>query len=219
MQVDPLQEAKKWLEKANANLQPELLTAAETRRQLGLYASIKKLAGFGETSLALKADDPQELARVTGTSVGKAKDTVEAAKVLQDADVVRDAFSRGEVSFDQAQVIGKAEKAAPGSSAGLLDVTKSEGFHILKENARRIVLEAEQHRDLPTRQKEARTARPFVDDLGMMNVHLRFTPAFGTGIVNRAETEARRLQKAARREGREEPFDRHLCDAFGKMLA
>ena len=41
----------------------------------------------------------------------------------------------------------------------------------------------------------------------------------GEAVCNRAEADAQRLHREAKREGRAEPFDRHLADAFAKMLA
>jgi hypothetical protein len=219
MQVNAIKEAITWLEKLNADLEPELLTAGAARELLGDCARAEKLIAFAKTSLTRKLDDVQELARVTGTSVGKAKATVETAKALQDADVVRGAFAGGDISLDQAAELVKAEKAQPGSAAHLLTVAKDESFNVLRDQARRVVLEAEQHRGLPERQKEARTARFYEDDLGMINLCAKLPPTLGRAIANRADAEARRLQRAARQEGRAEPFDRHLADAVGGMLS
>ena len=101
----------------------------------------------------------------------------------------------------------------------LLKVAASESFQVLREESRKVVLEAEQHRGLGERQREARTARHFNDELGMKNIHLKLPPVLGEAVCNRAEADAQRLHREAKREGREEPFDRHLADAFAKMLA
>ena len=113
MQVDPLDEAIKWLEKANANLEPQLLNAAAKREQLVSYARVKKLASFGETQLAGYVEDPMELARVSGTSIGQAKTTVETAKALRHADDVSQAFAGGEVSLEQANELTKEMSLPP----------------------------------------------------------------------------------------------------------
>ena len=186
---------------------------------LELYARAKKLASFGETVIGRKVDDAAVLARATGTSVGKAKQTVETAKALQDAEVVADAFASGALSLDQATEIARAEKARPGSASELLMVADEGSFQVLREKSRKVVLEAEQHRGLGERQREARAARHFFDDLGMKNINLKVTPDMGESICNKAEAEAKRLHRQAKSEGREEPFERHLADAFVKMLA
>jgi hypothetical protein len=183
------------------------------------YARLKKLAAYGETMLARKLEDPEELARVTGTSVGKAKATVETAKVLKESGEVTAAFAGGDISLDQATEIARAEQASPGSATELLRTAETESFQVLRESARKVVLEAEQRRGLAERQREARSARSYTDELGMTNVHLRLEPHVGTPIVKRAEAEASRLYKAAKKVGKNEPFERHLADAYAKVFS
>jgi 5-methylcytosine-specific restriction endonuclease McrA len=138
---------------------------------------------------------------------------------LKDAPEVGSAFASGEISLDQASEIARAEQARPGSAGDLLKVAKEESFHVLRGEARRVKLEAEQHRGLGDRQREARSARTYNDDLGMVNIHLRFEPHVGTPIVNRAEAEAARLYRAAKKNGDKDQFERHLADAYAKMLS
>jgi hypothetical protein len=80
-------------------------------------------------------------------------------------------------------------------------------------------LESERNRDLGPRQHAARGARSHTDDPGMIDIHLTLEPHVGTPIVNRAETEAARLHRQARRNGSPEPFERHLADAYAGMLS
>jgi hypothetical protein len=161
-----LDEAAGLLDKANANLEPELLSTAAAREALAGYARIKKLAAYGETVLARKVDDAHELARVTGTSIGRAKETVDTARRLRDSDEVAAALQAGEVSLEQAAEIAKAEESRPGSASELLAVAGAEPFHVLKDRARRLRLDAEQNRDLASRQHAARCARSHRDELG-----------------------------------------------------
>jgi len=53
----------------------------------------------------------------------------------------------------------------------------------------------------------------------MMNIHLALEPHVGVPIVNRAEAEAARLHREAKKEDRLEPFERHLADAYASLLA
>jgi 5-methylcytosine-specific restriction endonuclease McrA len=212
-------EALAFIEKSNADLEPELMESEEARELLETYAKIEKAAAYGRTVLAQKLDDAEHLAKVTGTSVGKAKETVETAKALKSSGEVSAAFSSGDISFDQAKEIARAEVASPGSSQELLKTAASESFQVLRDRARKTVLEAEQGRGLAERQKEARSARSHTDEHGMVNVHLKLQPYVGTPIVNRAEAEASRLFKAAKKEGKQEPFERHLADAYAAMFS
>ena len=207
------------LEKCNANLEPELMNAAAARETLVRHARIKKLAAFGETVLSGKIEDAAELARMTGTSIGKAKESVETAKRLRDSDEVSGALRSGEISFDQAAEIAKTEQSRPGSATELISTAKDEPFHVLRDKSRRLRLEAEQGKDLGARQHEARAARSYTDELGIIDIHLRPEPHVGVPIVNRAEGEASRLHRKARRDGQAEPYERHLADAFAKMFS
>jgi HNH endonuclease len=219
MELSVLDEAAELVGKANANLDPALVTADDARKLLGAYAKVERLASYGRAVLAQRVDNAAEVARTTGTSIGKAKEAAETGAALADAPEVGDALSTGAISLDQAGEIAKAERARPGCSGELLGVAKDEAFHVLKDKARKVRLEVEQNRGLGDRQREARSARSYADDLGMVNVHLRLEPHVGTPIVNRAEAEADRLYRKAKKDGETEPFERMLADAYAAMLA
>jgi hypothetical protein len=219
MGSDLLNQAVEMLEKANAGLQPELLTASDARELMGLYSRVEKLGAFGKVALARKVDDAVEIARIAGTSIGKAKETVSTGVILGRAHELNEALKTGEISFDQAAEIAKAEESAPGSSGKLLTTARNEPFHVLKEKARKVKLEADQHHDLAARQHAARTARTYTDELGMIHIHLAFEPHIGAPIVARAEAAAARLVRAAKNKGATEPFERHAADAYAQALS
>ncbi|MGH2695099.1 MAG: hypothetical protein ACRDJJ_09850, partial [Actinomycetota bacterium] len=136
MEVAYVDEAVELLEKANADLEPELLGVPEARKRLKAYARAQRLAAFGVAALARKIDDASELARVTGTSLGRAKETVTTGKTLGDSDDLSEALRHGEISLDQAAEIAKAEESSPGAATELLAVAQEESFNVLKEKAR-----------------------------------------------------------------------------------
>ena len=209
-----MDEAIKQIEKSNIDLEPEVLDAHAVQELLSRYAKAEKLVSYGKTMLAAKLDNPEMVARTTGVSIGKAKVAVETGNSLKSADEVRDAFKSGEISMDQASEIARAEQAAPGSSTELLKVAEEDSFQTLREKSRKVVLEAEQHRGLAERQHEARKARGYRDELGMIAINLLLEPHVGVPIVNRAESEAGRRFRSAKKDGRPEPFERHLADAY-----
>ena len=214
-----MDEAIKQIEKSNIDLEPEVLDAHAVRELLSRYAKAKKLVSYGETMLAAKLGDAEVVARTTGVSVGKAKATVDTGNSLKSADEVRDAFKSGEISVDQASEIATAEQASPGSSTELLKVAQDESFQTLREKSRKVVLEAEQHRGLAERQHQARKARSYRDELGMIAITLLLEPHVGVPMVNRAEAEAGRLFRAAKKDGRPEPFERYLADAYAGLFS
>ena len=98
-------------------------------------------------------------------------------------------------------------------------MARKEPFHVLRNQARRTKLEAEQHRDLFARQRAARAARSHADELGMVHIHLALEPYVGAPIMSRAEAEAQRLARTAKRAEKQEPFERHLADAYAALLS
>ena len=219
-----IEQAIELLEKANADLEPELLAAPAARKLLAAYARAERLAAFGVATLTRKVSDCEQVAAVTGTSMGKAKAVVATGKVLRKSDALSTALQSGTISLDQATEIASAEQSSPGAAAGLVRVARKESFYVLKEKARKVKLEAERHRNLAARQHAARSARSYNDPLGMVNIYLRLEPHVGTPIVARAEAEAQRLARQAKkavqnRSVEPEPFERYLADAYVKLLA
>src|ERR687892_988954 len=118
MATTQIHDVVEGLEKANANLEADLLPVESARGLLDEYAKAKKLASYGEAVLARRIDDAATVARTTGTSMGVAKKTVETGAALKDAPDVGDALATGEISLDQASEIARAEQAKPGSAGG-----------------------------------------------------------------------------------------------------
>ncbi|MGH9199182.1 MAG: hypothetical protein ACRD1T_26060 [Acidimicrobiia bacterium] len=214
-----VKQAIEILKRANTELRPERISEALGRELFNDYAEAEKLCAYGRTALAQKFDSAEDMARVTGTSIGKAKDAVATAQVLKESILLDDALRYGEVSLDQAVEIARAEESAPGAAKHLIPIAQSESFQVLEDKARKTKLEAEQHNGLAERQRKARSGRDYTDELGMINVHLKFEPHVGTPIVNRAHAEAKRFAKAARALGRDESYECHLADAYAKMLS
>ncbi|MGI8774198.1 MAG: hypothetical protein ACR2KQ_04160 [Actinomycetota bacterium] len=217
--------AVELVEKANAGLEPALLSVAGAKAELERYVRLRRMADFGIAALAARIDDAEALAKTAGTSLGQAKDTIATGAALKDSDILSGALQTGAVSLEQAGEIAKAETSAPGAAAELVTVAQESSFQVLREKARKVALEAEQHRGLAERQRSARSGRPYTDPLGMVHIHLALEPHVGTPIVARAEAEAARLYRSAKaaakgsREAGLEPFERYLADAFVKMLA
>ena len=214
-----LDQAIELLEKANAFLEPELLDSAGARALLERYARARKLADFGVAAVARKVDDAQVVSRATGTPVGQAKATIDLGNNLKAAPELGDALQSGAVSAEQAREIACAEASKPGVVHELVRVANEEPFHVFKDAARKVKLEAEQHNGLASRQHAARSARHYSDDLGMTHIHLALEPLAATPIVNRAEADAERLYKKAKKEtGQTEAFECYLADAFLAMF-
>src|SRR5687767_11383794 len=207
------------LEKATAGLEPELFDSASARVMLERFERVRRLGDFGVAAFARKVDDPAAVSRAAGVPVGQAKATIELGRNLKAAPELGAALAGGAVSAEQAREIASAEASVPGVAEELVKVANSEPFHVFKDRARRLKLEAEQHKGLSARQHAARCGRHYSDELGMTHIHLMLEPLRATPIVNRAEADAERLHKAAKKTGQTEPFEAYLADAFVDMLS
>ena len=173
------------IERANARLRPGELTRPEARSLIDAYGRIVKLGALGLRVSRRASETRPAVARVSGTSMGKAREAVATGTTLQASPELDAAMRQGAVSLDQGAEIARAEQAAPGSARTLVKVARDEAFHVLRDKARKIKLEAEQHRDLATRQRDARTARSHVDELGMVHIHVELEPHIGAPIAAR----------------------------------
>lgn len=214
-----LQQAIELLEKANADLEPELLDSSGARAVLEGYARARRLVDFGVAAVSRKVGDAAAVSRATGTPMGQAKATIELGGNLKAAPELGAALQSGAVSAEQAIHIASAEASAPGVTEDLVKVANSEPFHVFKDKARKLKLEAEQHKGLASKQRATRSGRHYADELGMTHIHLALEPLVATPIVNRAEAHAQRLYRAARKTGSAEPFEAYLADAFVEMLS
>jgi hypothetical protein len=137
MEFNAVQDAVKSLEKANANLGPELLSADDARELLAVYARAVKLASYGQTALARKIDNAVEVARTLRCLHGQGQGDRGRGQALGDAPEVSDVFKGGDISLDQATEIARAEQAQPGSATELLEVAERESFQVLRERPAR----------------------------------------------------------------------------------
>lgn len=211
-----IDQAIECLEKVNAGLSPNLYAPREAQSLHRRYAHVAKLGTFGELVLADRVGDPAELARVSGTSMGTARRALDTSRQMAKTPPLAEALRRAEVSFDQAHEIAKTEAIAPGSTGPLLDIARNSKFHVLKDEARRIRLEAQAGPGLAELQHESRYLHHRVTDRGTIRFEGELEPHIGIPIASRLESEARRLARIA---SSAEPFDRYMADALHELLS
>ncbi|MBU1493638.1 MAG: HNH endonuclease [Actinobacteria bacterium] len=211
METEPLDRAMRLLEQANAGLDAQRCSRVEAERLLRFYSRIERLAAFGKAAVSARLGNPTELARVSGTSVGAARKTIETGRRFGADPRLAEAARCGEVSLDQAALIARTTAVAPESMDDLLSVARNESFHVLEDRARAVRLQAEDRSTLGDRQHQARRLRHWVGEMGMVCIEAALEPHIGAPIVHRLDREARRI---ARRAPGDEPFERCLADAL-----
>jgi hypothetical protein len=214
-----LDEAIRLVDQANAGLSAAVLSRADAELMLARYARAEKAIAYGMAALAARVGDAAGLARVAGTSVGRARQTIATGRVMSSEPRLAEAVQQCEVSLEQAEVIARTAAVAPNAVDDLVAVARSESFRVLTDRARTVRQEADGGSDLAERQHRSRRLRHWVGDLGMIHIDGALEPHVGVPIVNRLEARARRLARAGRRRGEpDEPFERYLADALPAAL-
>lgn len=218
--LDVLDEALDRLEKVVRGIEPTLVGPREAKRYLSRFAKARNLAAAGQAALAPRLTGRnvvKRVADVTGAPIGEAKDLLSLGRQLAGCPLTREAFLTGNLSPAKASEIVKTEAEVTGSEGELLALAAGSSVEVLREQAAKMRLEAQDREDLAKRQADARKVRHGRNDLGMVTVSAEFEPIPGTVFVNRLEAETKRRYQAARRE---EPitWDQARADAFLAMV-
>ena len=156
-----------------------------------------RVAAVGSRRIHSEGDAAEWLARATGTSTGAAKSAIETAGALEKCPRTAKAVSKGKLSLEQAREITKCEEAAPGSEEELVRFAREHSLRGLKEETRKRRLAAVDPRELHDQQQAARELRHWRDELGMVAISARLSPAAGVRFLNRMDAETDRLWRAA----------------------
>ena len=214
-----------------ASLDVDSLSAAQAASGFVKFAELEKVAAAGKVLLAAKVAQsdawakaghrsPEEwMARRSGTSVGKAKDTVETAKRLRELPATEAAVKSGSLSLDQAAAVSEAAAADPTAEKKMLEAAGNESLKELQRRSRRTVLDSKGSvEERYARQRTLRSFRTWTDDEGMTAGQFRLTPEVGAGVVNKIRAEADRHFRRANREGRRESPENYAADAFAALV-
>jgi len=204
------------LEAAVAGVDPALLTGEDAADLAERLSSTVKRCQAAVAGLAARAAECHShrrrgystaagwLAAASGTSHSDAHRALVAARRLAvdpGAAATAAAVAAGEVSIAEAAEIVAGEKAAPGSQETLLGVAKDPkaGLGRLREEARRLALQAMDPDERHRRQVAGRHARFWTDSTGMGRGEFALPPEVAAAVETRVGVEADRLYDAARR--------------------
>jgi len=187
-----------------------------------MAATVEALAAarVAETALWKRAGErsaAHQLARTTGTSIGQARETLQAARRLQDLPATAEAARRGELSAAQVAVITDAADVNPDAEAHLLEQSRSASLGELREEGARTKANACDRESRRRRIHEERRLRTWHDNDGASNLHLRDNPEVVAGIMATLEPIRNDLFEKARKEGRREPMEAYAADALAEL--
>jgi hypothetical protein len=214
--VESLVELAQAFRAALVSFEPEMHSGEDCAAVVEELALVEKVSEATRVGAALRvkecgihrdrgfADVSDWMARATGSTAGSAKAALDTAAALESQPEAKAAVDTGELSFAQARELVKTEAAVPGSTAGLLDVAKSESFRTLKERARDKRLRAIDPDELHARQHAAMYHRTWITALGNVAYAGELPPELGVPFRNRLEAETDRLWLKAYQDAKQE---------------
>ncbi len=182
----------------------------------GLAAA--RSAGEGMWKVTGDRSAAHHLARVTGTSVGRAGEILDTAHRLSPLPVAAAAARVGELSAEQAAAVARAASADPAAELRLVELARSASLSELREECGRVRAAAEPDPE-GRRQSihDGRFLRGHTDAEGAWHLHMRDNPEVGAEIMAALAPIRDRLFKAARAEGCHEPAEAYAADALADL--
>lgn len=165
-------------------------------------------------------DPAEQLARMTGSPVGRSRDAIKTGRTLGELPATAGAARAGELSADQAAAITDAASANPAAEKKLLDKARRSSLRELNESCAREKAAADPDPEARERRiHKAHSLREWTDRDGTWHCSINNTTTAGA-IAMAAIRKARDLAfDRARREGRREPMDAYAADGFTDICA
>jgi Domain of unknown function (DUF222) len=214
------------LQEVVSEIRPELLSADEAERLVKAFSRLENVCAAGKAiavggvarSEAWRRHGERSaahwVAKATGTSVGQAVGTLEAARRLEDLPATREAFAEGRVSETQVSEIAAAARVTPAVEQELLKVASSGDLTGLREQCRKVRAGACDELSRYEAIRRTRYLRHWTDPDGAFRLDGRLTPDAGATVLAALEPHRQRIFTEARRAGRREPLQAYLADAL-----
>jgi len=203
---------------------PQELSGPEARQMAELLGSLGKLvaASVVRYSRCSGRDHVGLLAAVQGTSVAKAKAGISLLDRVSKVPEVRDAFSDGRLSMDQAAVISSVTSSVPEAAGPLVAAAESVSVNKLKQEAARTLQRArgeESQAQLERRLHARRFCRLSFPEGGGVRLEAFFSPLQGARVKSALEKTTSALFEEAWAAGRrDESIERLRADALASLV-
>lgn len=194
------------------------------------FARIERLGGAGRLVTAQRVKETEVwrrggsrtaadwVARHTGCDPERAKDGLEMAGRLPDCPFVGAEFRAGNLSEAQAHVIAEAAAVRPEAEARLVGFARTSSLRRLREECRRVKNADESATEEWKRVYRSRALKTWVGRDGATCGTFRLTSEAGAAFLGAIEERKAKHVKAARREGRREPFEAYAADALVELV-
>jgi len=228
--VDGFVASERALREAGSAVPPAGLSPAGADQALSCLIAIEKLAAGLRVVMAGQAartgswrirgarSPEEDLAKRTGTSVGKADDTLKTSKRLKQQPKVEAALRDGTLSDTQAAAVSDAAHADPRAEARLVDKAGQTDLRGLNDECRKVKAAADPDPDATNRRiHNERFFRHGHDVDGALTGSFRITPQAGADVLAAFAPFREAIFKQARAEGRRESFEAIDADALVAM--
>jgi hypothetical protein len=207
-------------------LDPACLAGRDAAELLKLFTAGERVCAAGKTLLAARVADANGwhgdghksaahwLSSTTGESLGAAINTLATGERLAELADTRDAFTSGQLSASQAQVIAEAAAADPGAEQHLLARAPVDSMAGLRDESRRIIAGATDTHEREKRIRRSRYLRTWTDADGAGCGQWRTTADKQALLLSALEAHQREIFDDARRHGRLEPSEAYAVDAL-----
>ena len=189
-----------------------------------MVASMKARAAarVAEANAWTAAGDPSAavwLAKQSGTTVTDAKAQLETAGKLRELPRLDEAMRRGDLSAAKAATIADAASVNPAAEGELVELAGNESLQGLREASRRAKAAGDPDLDATYRRiHRERRLRAWTDGEGARNLAVRGPADVVAKIEGRLGVKADELFERARAEGRREPREAYVFDAFAAVV-
>ena len=229
MTLQSLQRVVSDLRTVLAALDPERLSGADASRLLDLFAEIERLASGGTLLAARRVESSNvwrgsghrsaaaHVAEVTGTGLGPAISTLEAARQLKSLPATDDALRNGQLSEAQVKEIAGAAILQPSAEQELVDAAGMQPMSVLKLRCRRVKAAGQDQHATYEAIRRARYLRNWTDSDGSVRFDAKLTPDEGARLIAAVKTQTDRLAIEARQAGHEEPRKALAVDALVRL--
>jgi hypothetical protein len=231
MTLDMLQGVADELRSILAEFEPERVSGPDAARLLERYAEIEKLAAGGKLLAARRVESSNvwrrkghrsaaaHVAQATGTGLGPAINTLQAARQLGSLPATDEAMRDGRLSETQVKEIAGAAIHQPGAEQELVDAAGDQPLTMLKLRCRRVRASGREQSATYETIRRQRYLRNWIDGDGAVRLDARLTPDEGARLIAAVSAEADRLANQARRVGHDEPRKAFTADALVRLAS
>ena len=212
-----------------AALDPACLDGHSASEYLEQFARNERLAAAGTALAARRVEETgafdksrhrsaaHYLAKVRGTSVGAATETIKTAERLEHLSATDAEFRAGNLSSTQANLVAEAAAANPHAESGLLESAEIDGVKGLRATAAMAMAAAADQDARAKRIRDEREWRHWCDLDGSGRIAVRGPLELTTRVAKALEPYEKELFEAARASGTRERPEALMFDALVAM--